>query len=155
MKLINLFFILSLFICFFSKGQQLNQYYFEELDSLQKTEPRPVFVFIHTDWCRYCAKMDVKTFSDTSISILLNQNFYFVKLNAEQRKPITFKNHTFNFVPKGLDTGIHELAYELGNINGILSYPTIVILNSNSEIIGKNDSYLNTKQLLPILKSVD
>ena len=35
---------------------------FEEIATLQQLEPRPMVIFIHTDWCRYCQGMKNTTF---------------------------------------------------------------------------------------------
>ena len=57
---------------------------FEKLAGLQKTQNRFVVVFIHTDWCKYCQAIKNTTFKDKEIAALLNQNFWFVDLNAEE-----------------------------------------------------------------------
>jgi thiol-disulfide isomerase/thioredoxin len=46
---------------------QLNTYEFEQLDSLQLQEKRPVFVLVHTKWCKYCAAMLHHIYKDESV----------------------------------------------------------------------------------------
>jgi len=126
---------------------------FESLDSLQKKEERLVVVLLHTDWCKYCQKMENYTLLDDSIVNTLNNEFYFVKLNGEEKKAITFHGRTFQFLPSGNNTGVHELAQILGTINGTLVYPSLCILNHSREILFNTSGYLKIKELNKILSA--
>jgi len=57
---------------------QLHSFSFEQLDSLQEVEERPIAVFIHTDWCKYCDAMLNTTFKSEAVQISLNKSFYYV-----------------------------------------------------------------------------
>ena len=102
---------------------------FEQLAGLQKTQNRFVVVFIHTDWCKYCQAMKNTTFKDKEIAALLNQNFWFVDFNAEEKSDINFNGKTYRFRPTGNNTGIHELVEKLTIPDGNTSYPILCILN--------------------------
>lgn len=132
---------------------QLQPHTFTQIDSLQKTEQRNVLVFIHTDWCKYCQLMKNTTYKDKQVVQLLNEHFWFADLNAEQKEDIFFNGHTFKYKPTGNGTGIHELAEQLGTINGKIAYPTLCILNPNYEIIFQYDQYVSSKDLLPVLRA--
>lgn len=105
---------------------------FEEAVEKSKTEPRMIFVDVYTDWCGYCKKMDRETFDQANVATLLNEKFYPVKLNAEQRADIEFDGHTFKYVEKG-SRGYHELAASL--LSKRMSYPTVVFLTEDFEIL--------------------
>jgi thioredoxin-related protein len=105
---------------------------FEEAQAKLKTEKRPVMIDVYADWCGPCKAMDKYTFNDPEVAKLLNEKFYAVKLNAEQKEDIVYDGHTFKFVPSGR-TGYHELAAAL--LNNKLSYPTVVFLNEEFRII--------------------
>jgi thioredoxin-related protein len=122
---------------------QITSYKFEQLDSLQKAEKRNVAVFIHTNWCKYCHTMQNTTLKNDSIIEQLNKKFYFINLNAEQKKDIVFNGHTFKYKPTGINTGIHELAEQLA---------TISFLNTNNEIIFQYNQFINSTNLDIILK---
>jgi thioredoxin-related protein len=130
---------------------QIKTYQFEQIDSLQKIEKRNIAVFIHTDWCKYCQTMQNTTFKNDNVVKLLNQKFYFIDLNAEQKKDIVFNGRTFRFVPTGLNTGIHELAEQLATVDNQVVYPTLCFLNSNNEIIFQHNQFINSKDILTIL----
>lgn len=130
---------------------QPDTFRFEQLDSLQQAEKRSVVVFIFTDWCRYCGRMKLSTLRDERVVKELNQSFYFVSLNAEEKKDIHFHGHTFRYRPTGNGTGVHELAEQLGSVNGQLSYPAVCILNADMEIVYQQGGYLSAKELAGIL----
>jgi len=105
---------------------------FEEAVEKSKTDKKKIFIDVYTDWCGWCKVMDKKTFSQPEIASYLNENFYAVKLNAEQREDIEFRGYTFKFVDKGR-RGYHELAASL--LQNKLSYPTVVFLDEDFNML--------------------
>ena len=130
---------------------QLKFHTFETLEQLVSIDPKPMVIFIHTDWCKYCHKMEQFTFKNEEVLKLLNNNFYFVSLDAESKNPIRFRNHTFTYIPNGNRSGVHQLALELGKIKGQISYPTLTVLNEKYEIIFQHNSYLPPKKIIKTL----
>lgn len=127
---------------------QLNTYTFEEAEKLAVQSPKPFVIFIHTDWCKICKMMQNTTFKSKEVIKELNQDFYFISFNAEDKKTSSFNKKNFKFKPKGTNTGIHELAELLSN----QSYPTITIVNSDYTILTQIESFINAGILLEILK---
>ena len=127
---------------------QLNTYTFEEAEKLAVQNPKPFVIFIHTDWCKICKMMQNTTFKSKEVIKELNQNFYFISFNAEDKRTISFNKNNFKFKPKGTNTGIHELAEVLSN----QSYPTITIVNSAYTIVTQIESFTNAEMLLQVLK---
>jgi thioredoxin-related protein len=105
---------------------------FEEAVERSKNEKRKIFIDLYTDWCGWCKVMDKNTFTDEKIANLLNEHFYPVKFNAEQKEDVTFRGHTFRFVASGRG-GYHELAASL--LNNKLSYPNFVFLNNEFQLV--------------------
>jgi thioredoxin-related protein len=105
---------------------------FEEAVEKSKLEKRKIFIDVYTDWCGWCKVMDKETFSEPEVAKILNEKFYPVKFNAEQRENVEFNGTTFKFVPSG-GKGYHELAAAL--LNNKLSYPTVVFLNEEFAMI--------------------
>lgn len=133
---------------------QLNRLTFQEVDSLSAIEPKPVVVFMHTHWCSYCAAMEQTTLQDEEVIELLNKAFYFISFDAESTEDVTFQSHHFKFRPSGYQQGVHELALELGEINGKLSYPTTCFLNGQFEITYQHNQLMNKEQLLMLLNQI-
>jgi thioredoxin-related protein len=133
---------------------QLKSYSFEQIDSLQRNQNRKIIVFVHTDWCKYCQAMKNSTFKNKEVIKNLNENFYFITLNAEEKSTITFNSRKFVFKTNGNTTGIHELAYELASLNNQTTYPTICVLTAQNEIVFQESNYLPAKEFLMILEKL-
>jgi thioredoxin-related protein len=133
---------------------QLKVYTFDEVAQLSKENPKPIVVFIHTNWCKYCKMMENSTFKNEEVIKILNQDFYFISLDAETKNDIIYNNQRFIFIPNGKNTGIHELATALATIDKQISYPTLSILDSSNTILFQKNSFLNTKTVLTILKTI-
>ena len=135
----------------FAQDGVVNWLSFEEAVEKSKTEKRKVFIDVYTDWCGWCKVMDKNTFSQPVIAEYLNENFYAVKLNAEQRENIIFRDHTFKFVESGR-RGYHELAASL--LNNKLSYPTVVFLDEEFNIIQPLPGYQKADRFEMIVKFI-
>ena len=120
-----------------AKSQSLSWVSFEYLSDSLRIQKKPLMIFIHTDWCKYCKMQENTVFKDPKISKQLNNLFYCLKLNAESQEVIKFLGRNYQFQPSGAGTGNHQLAELLGKENGELSFPTTVILNSNVQIIAR------------------
>jgi thioredoxin-related protein len=104
---------------------------------------------LYTDWCGWCKRMDANTFSDPKVADYVNEHFYPIKFNAEQKDSLVHDNYTFKFVENGR-RGFHELAYSL--LNGRMSYPSFVYLDENSKRILISPGYKDVNQMLTELK---
>ncbi len=111
---------------------------FEEAVERSKTEKKKIFIDVYTDWCGWCKVMDKNTFNDPEIAAYLNDNFYNVKFNAEQKDPVVFRDHTFEYIASG-SRGYHELAASL--LNNKLSYPTVVFLDEDFNMLSPVPGY--------------
>lgn len=95
-----------------------------------KKKPKLIFVDVYTGWCGWCKVMDQKTFSDPDVAKYMSDNFYCVKLDAEQKDPIIYNKHTFVFKP---EYRAHELAISM--LDSQMSYPSFVFFNSKEQRI--------------------
>jgi thioredoxin-related protein len=145
------------FGCFTIYGQEsaekevLNIFTFEEVEKLHPLNPKPLLVFIYTDWCKICHGMKRTTFKNKKVQQLLNKKFYFVMLNGEEKKDITFFGKTFIYKPTGTNTGMHELANKLATKEKRITYPTTIILNTALEIDAQLTAFYNTKKMTQII----
>lgn len=130
---------------------QLQTYRFSQLDSLAERERRPVAVLLRTDWCKYCKSMQQTTLRDPGVVQQLNEDFYFIPFDAEQKEEVFFKGRRFGYQPNGRNSGTHELALALGNIEGKLIYPGFVILNSRYDIVFQYNAYLSADEMRLVL----
>ena len=124
-----LIFVLSINISVSAQAENSSTfkwYTWDEMIEAQKTNPKKVMIDMYTDWCGWCKKMDKTTFADAEVQAYLEEHFYAVKFDAEQKESIHYDSKEFKFVKSGR-RGVHELAYAL--LDGKLSYPSIVYLN--------------------------
>lgn len=112
--------------------EKINWMTWEEAVKKSETEKKKIFVDIYTDWCGWCKKMDKATFQNEAIAKYMNENYYAVKFDAEQKSAINFRGREYIYVKNGR-RGYNQLAAEL--TQGRLSYPTIVFLDENIGII--------------------
>lgn len=131
------------------QAKEINWMTWEEAIAASKEEPKKIFVDVYTHWCGWCKKMDKSTFMDDKIIDELNENFYAVKFNAEQKEPIQFGGSEFKFVNAGR-RGYHQLAYAL--LDGRMGYPAFVLLNESFERIMLSPGYKQVDQLQQELK---
>jgi thioredoxin-related protein len=124
---------------------------FEEAIQKAKKEKRKIFIDVYTDWCGWCKVMDKNTFNDAEVARVLNEKFYPVKFNAEQREDVSFAGHTFKFIENGR-SGYHELAASL--LNNQLSYPTVVFLNEDFKMIQPLPGYRKADEFHKIVKYI-
>ncbi|WP_060874312.1 thioredoxin family protein [Myroides odoratus] len=124
---------------------------FSTLEKKMQEQEKPIVVFLHTNWCNYCALMEKKTFSNATVQEALKDKVYFVSFDAESKEKIQFQGKVFGYRKKGLQSGVHELAEALTSQN---AYPALVILNKNYEIIYQHYAYVGPKEMLQLLKAL-
>ena len=108
-------------------------------------EPKKVFIDVYTDWCGWCKRMDASTFVDPAVVAVMNEHFYAVKLDAEQKENIVYDNHTFTYRSDYGRRGVHELAFAL--LDGKMSYPSFVYLDESASRISISPGYKDAQTM--------
>jgi thioredoxin-related protein len=110
----------------------------EEAQEKSKTDKRKILMFLYTDWCKWCKKMEAITFEDEEIADYINRNFYPVKFNAQSKEKINFQDKVYTF--KSIKpNGVHGLAMEV--MHGRISFPTISFFDESWELIQSIPNY--------------
>ncbi|MDZ4840179.1 MAG: thioredoxin family protein [Bacteroidota bacterium] len=130
---------------------QPRTYTFQELDSAELEEARPILLFIHTDWCQYCQGMKYSTFQDKKVIAMLNENYYLVNFNPETEQPVYFNKKTYVFRQTGIGVGLSDLAAEISAITQNTSYPSIIIFDEKYQLIAYQNSFLTSKEMITFL----
>ena len=123
----------------------------EEALKLQETNPKKWFVDVYTDWCGWCKRMDATTFKDETILKELDEHYYKIRFDAEYKETIVIGDKEYKFVSEGR-RGYHELAKQL--LQGRMSYPTVVFLDEDVNIIQPLPGFRPAKELHPILQFI-
>lgn len=118
----------------------------EEAEAACKKNPRKIFVDVYTDWCGWCKKMDKSTFRDSLVVKYAGEKFYAVKLNAEGRDNIIFRDKVFHF-NEGMRS--HELAVMF--LSGEMSYPSLVFLDEKLQPVQTHGGFADPQQFNTML----
>jgi thioredoxin-related protein len=128
----------------------INWYTFEDAIDANKEEKKFIFIDLYTDWCGWCKKMDQTTFSDTSVATYMNEHFYAVKMNAESKEGIAYKEVLYEYKTYG-NKGYNELAYSW--LGGQMSFPSFVILSKKEVKLGTIVGFKQPFELITALKA--
>src|SRR5674476_1086507 len=69
----------------------------DEVSIKVKEQSKPVLIDLYTDWCYWCKVMDKKTYTNSKVISYINDHFYPVKLDAETKDIIEWKNNSYNY----------------------------------------------------------
>jgi len=129
-------------LSFTYKVDKVQWYSWEQAMELSKNEQKKIMVFIHTDNCNWCMKMENSTFNEEHISSYLNEKYLPVKFNAQQKESIKFNGQEYKYVNQG-KSGYHELAASL--TGGRMVYPTSVFLDQEGRVLQSIQGYQENK----------
>lgn len=124
----------------------------DEVEGLAKKNKKKIMVDLYTSWCGWCKRMDKATFQHGEIAQYVNDNFYAVKFNAEDKNSINFNGKAHDFVQAGR-RGYNQLAFQFAN--GRMSYPTISFLDENLNVINAFPGYKEPNKFDPLLRFIN
>jgi thioredoxin-related protein len=119
----------------------------DEVQVAMKKQPKMVWIDVYTDWCGWCKRMDKTTFSNPNVIKYMNEHFYAVKLDAEQKTEIRFMGKMYPFVE-----GQRANAFATQLLQGQMSYPTSVFMEANFQNPMPIPGYQDVKNIEMILK---
>lgn len=120
----------------------------EAMKTSEKPTGKKYIVDLYTDWCGWCKKMDLTTFRNPIITQIIDNYYVPIKFNAEGREDIRYNDKVYSFT-KGGRRGYHRLAAEL--TKGRLSYPTLVFMDENANVIQAIPGYQDACTLEKIM----
>jgi len=149
---IQILLLLSLYpLCHFGQ-ERINWIDFAQLDSLLTVSPRETLLFIHTDWCSYCRKMEQEVFTNKELVQVINSRYYAVKLDAESVQEIAFDQSIWKPSSRKKKTGqYHPLALQLLQGRNMV-FPSILHLDNEFRLKSIQQKYLNSKELAIFLE---
>lgn len=145
--LIGLIVILSSFKVKVTTHDKLEWLNMSELKQKMKSDPKPALIDLYTNWCYWCKVMDKKTYTNSKVIAYIKDHFYAVKLDAETKDIIEWKNSSYNY-----NANYKVNDFTMYVTSGQPGFPTTVIFpDDHSEPISIQ-GFLEPKELEPILK---
>jgi len=149
MKKILLGVLMLAYVSIMAQGEKIQWLKFEEAVAKNEKEPRKFIVDVYTHWCGWCKRMDQTTFNNPKVVKYINEKFWAVKLNAERKDSIILGQQLFVNEYPNRKRNAHQLAIAL--LNGKMSYPTVVYLDENVDLLTQVAGYVDAKTIEPIL----
>lgn len=123
----------------------------DEAVSKSKKKEKLVMIDFYTDWCGWCKKLDAGPYMDPEVVKYVNENFYAIKINAEQKEDIVFNGKTYVTKSNG-SRGTNDFAIAYASRSGRLGYPTISFITTSGDKIGVEPGYKDAPNMLLMLK---
>lgn len=89
-----------------------------------KEQQKKVLIYFHAEWCGQCRAMEEEVFTSNDVAGAVDEYFQPVKLDAESRGTVRFGGQQYT-------------RQELAHVMGANAVPTFVFIDSDGEIIGR------------------
>lgn len=114
----------------------------------QASNGKTILLYIYTDWCALCKRTGTECWTEPNLAEYVNANFIPVRLNAESKAPIDYRGKTYEYTREG-DIGYHGFVAQL--MEGRLSFPGLIFLGANQELIQSFTGYQSPAQMERLL----
>ena len=110
----------------------------QDASTAAQNQNKKVFIYVYTDWCSWCRKMEGEVFTDARVAEILTGAFIPVALNAESDAKVVFQGEEMS-------------EKNLAQIFGLRGFPTILFLSASSEPITVAPGFIPADRLVDVL----
>lgn len=103
-----------------------------------EADSQKIMVFVYTDWCGFCRRMNETTFKDHAVLSYLGEKFASVRINAESSAEVELPEQTVSEA---------QVAMALG----ASGFPTIIFMEADGRYITRLPGYVDPENYLEIL----
>lgn len=146
-RLTGFIFVLWVSFSFTQKKSTLLYLTPKQLEDSMKINPKPVMIYYHTDWCKYCIVMENGTFSNSKVIDSIKKNYYMVKFNPESKDSFEFFGRTYKYIEA---QKYHEFKYVFDRIQ---AYPSVTFLNNKLELNETAIGFYKPKSFLKFINA--
>ncbi|QDV70582.1 thiol:disulfide interchange protein precursor [Rosistilla carotiformis] len=93
------------------------------------TSAKPLLVYVTSESCFFCQKLDHATWMDPSVGVLVNDRFVKLKVNGQRNQAI---------------------AKQLN----VTAFPAVVVFSADGQVIGRRDGFVEPGEMSAFLQSV-
>ena len=130
-----IFFGISMLVFACSTSTEVEWLKWEQGEKAVAESSKKVIVWVYDPSCSTCKEAEQRIFNTPKINQYLNQHFIPIKLSGKRKETITTKGKTFIY-RQGLNGyDFHDLAQAITQSKETISYPQLVFLDENMEII--------------------
>ena len=130
--------------------EKINWLSWPEGEAMMESNDLPFLVWIHDPDCETCQEAELRVFVGENIR-KLSFDFNAIKLSGKEHAIIETRGKTFRFDE---EKGHHELALALTGATNTMSYPQVVFLDKEMNIIAALSGNIEKKEMNTLLTYV-
>jgi thioredoxin-related protein len=114
----------------------------EDAERLARKKNKKIILDVYTEWCGWCKIMEKNTYHKKRIIQYINEHYYAVRLDAENRDSVSLMGRTYYFLEHAR---VNELAYSL--LDGNMEYPSTVFLDERMNLLTIIPGYITPEKM--------
>lgn len=126
---------------------------FHSLSQLDNQESIKI-VLVSADWCQICDKTRKVLNSSEKIRTLKSSDINFYEFDVDKKSSVLLNGTTYNYIPSGINSGQHEFLSFLFKEGKPMSFPAIVILGYDNQIVQQFQGYLTEKEWVDLINAL-
>jgi len=153
-KHLFIFFGILVLILACSAGDKVSWLEWEQGEKAVAESGKKAIVWVYDPSCSTCKEAEQRIFNTPEINQYFNQHFIPIKLSGKRKETITTKGKTYYFRSGLNGYDFHDLAQAITQSKETISYPKLVFLDENMEIIVPLDGNIQPDELNLLLHFV-